>query len=356
MPLLAQLVKLNFQLFAQQVEGVFGIDAQNVLDVGEDGLAVPNHAGVGGVGDFAVGEGVECVDGLVGGDTGLKVEVDLGLRCRVVVYLLDFQLSAVNGFSDGVGGFGDEVFGSGAVRYLVDHQCFVINDTDLGAVADLAALRTVVVFAHIDGPARREVGINLEIFAFEDAYRCIDEFVEVVGQNEGGHTHTDTFHALRKQQREFDGQRDRLAVTAVVGDLPLSGFVVENHLFGKRSETRLNVTRRGSIVAGEDVTPVSLCVDEQVLLTHLHEGRANGLVAVRVVFHRVTHDVGHLVETTVLQFVHRVEDAALHGFQTVVNVGKGAVENDVGGVIQVPFAVHRLRENYLVQTRFVLGG
>ena len=353
-PLLAQLVKLDFQLFAQQVEGVLGVDAQDVLDVGEDGLAVPYYAGIGGVGDFAVGEGVECVNGLVGGDTGHQVEVDFCLCRRIVVYLLDFQLAVVNGLGDGVGGFGDKIFGSGAVRNLVDYQSLVIDNADFGAVTDFAALCAVVVAAHVYGAAGREVGVDLEILAAQDMYGGVNQLVEVVGQDEGGHTHADTLHALGKQQREFDGQRDGLTVTAVVGDLPLCGFMVEDHLFRKRGEARLDVTGSCRVVAGENVTPVTLRVDEQVLLSHLHESCADGLVAVRVVLHGVTHDISHLVEAAVLQLVHRVQDTALHGLEAVIHVRESTVEDDVGGVVQVPFAVHRLCENHFVQARLVL--
>ena len=52
----------------------------------------------------------------------------------------------------------------------------------------------------------------------------------------------------------------------------------------------------------------------------------------RVVFHAVAHGVGHLVELAVFHFVQRVEDAPLHGFQPVVDVGDGPVFYDVGGV------------------------
>ena len=127
------------------------------------------------------------------------MEVDFGLRSRVVVYLFDFQLSIVNGLGDGIGGFGDKVFSGGAVRYLVDYQCFVVNNTDFSAVSDFTALGAVVVFAYINGAARREVGVDLEILTAQDVHGSVDKFIEVVGQNQGGHAHADTFHALSKQ-------------------------------------------------------------------------------------------------------------------------------------------------------------
>jgi hypothetical protein len=58
-----------------------------------------------------------------------------------------------------------------------------------------------------------------------------------------------------------------------------------------------------------------------------------------VVFHGVADDVGDLVVAAVLELVHGVEDAALDGLEAVVDVGDGALEDDVGGVVQKPVAV-----------------
>jgi hypothetical protein len=59
-----------------------------------------------------------------------------------------------------------------------------------------------------------------------------------------------------------------------------------------------------------------------------------------VVLHRVAHDVGHFVETAVVEGFHRVEYAPLHGFETILDVGDGALEYHVGRVVEKPAAVH----------------
>ena len=60
----------------------------------------------------------------------------------------------------------------------------------------------------------------------------------------------------------------------------------------------------------------------------------------RVELHGVSHDVRHLVVATVVHTLHRVEDASLHGFQSVAQVGHGSFEDHVRGVIQEPVLVH----------------
>lgn len=56
--------------------------------------------------------------------------------------------------------------------------------------------------------------------------------------------------------------------------------------------------------------------------------------------HGVTHDVGHLVVSSVVHALHAVEDASLHGFQAVLDVGYGAFQDHVRRIVQEPVLVH----------------
>ena len=163
---------------------------------------------------------------------------------------------------------------------------------------------------------------------------------EVVGEHLGGKTYSNALGTLCKEQGEFHGQRDGLLVAPVVTQLPVGGLGVENGVEGEFREPRLDVTGSGGTVAGEDVAPVALGVDEQVFLTELHEGVADGGVTMGVKLHRMAHDVGHLVVAAVVHALHRVEDAALHGFQTVVDFRHGTLENHIRGVVEKPVLVH----------------
>ena len=60
----------------------------------------------------------------------------------------------------------------------------------------------------------------------------------------------------------------------------------------------------------------------------------------RVKLHGMAHDVGHFVVAAVVHALHRVQDAALYGLQTVLNVGDGAFQNDIRGVVEKPVLVH----------------
>ena len=54
----------------------------------------------------------------------------------------------------------------------------------------------------------------------------------------------------------------------------------------------------------KDVSPVSLAFYEQVLLAHLNQCVTYRGITVRMELHCVTHYVGHLVETSVIQAFH----------------------------------------------------
>ena len=59
-----------------------------------------------------------------------------------------------------------------------------------------------------------------------------------------------------------------------------------------------------------------------------------------VVLHGLPHDVGHLVVAAVVDHLHGVENAPLHGFQAVAHMGHGAFQDHVGGVVQEPVLIH----------------
>jgi hypothetical protein len=101
----------------------------------------------------------------------------------------------------------------------------------------------------------------------------------------------------------------------------------------------LNTTSRANF-ACEDVSPVALAVDEQFFLSQLHQGVADGGIAVGVELHGVAHDVRHLVVASVIEALHRVQDASLHGLQAIVEVRHGTLKDDVRGIVQKPVLIH----------------
>ncbi len=59
-----------------------------------------------------------------------------------------------------------------------------------------------------------------------------------------------------------------------------------------------------------------------------------------VELHGVAHDVRHLVVASVVHALHRVQDAPLYGFQSILDVWHGTFQDHVGGIVQKPALVH----------------
>ena len=310
--------------------------AQHVAHGEEARLVILDDAAVGRDINLAVGEGIEGIDGLVGRCAGCELYLNLHVTGRHVDDAAGLDLPFFDGLGDGVLQ-GSGRFGEG---HLADDECLVVELVDLGTDAHHAAALPVVVFAHVDGAAGGEVGVEMEFLAFEVVDGGVAELVEVMGQHLAGESHSDAVGTLCQQQREFHGQGHRLLVASVVAHLPLGGLRVEDCLKGKLREARLDISGSGGTVTGEDVAPVALRVDEQILLPKLYESVADGSIAVRVELHGVSHDVGHLVVASVVHALHRVKDTALHRFQSILDLRHSALKDDIGGIVQKPVLVH----------------
>ena len=156
----------------------------------------------------------------------------------------------------------------------------------------------------------------------------------------GIQTYRDTFHALRQQQRELDRQMNRLVFATVVTLHPLGRLGVENGLEGELGESCLNITGRSGTVSGEDIAPVTLTVYQQVFLTQLNERIADRGIAVRVVLHGLTDDIGYLVVLAVIDRLHGMQNAALNRLETILNSRYSAFQYHIRSIVQEPILVH----------------
>ena len=310
--------------------------AQHIAHGEELRLLVLNDAAVGREIDLAVAEGIEGIDGLVGRYARCEVHLYFDIGSGVVVHLLGFDLSFFNGLQDGI----DERRGSLREWYLANDKCLLVEFLNLCTHLQNAAALAVVVFRHVDASARGEVGIQLERLATQIADGGVAEFVEVMRQNLRRQAYGDTFRTLCQQQRELRRQHDGLLVATIVGELPVGCLRVEHHVEGELRQSCLDISWRCSAVARENVSPVALCVDEQVLLSHLHKGVTDAGVAMWVELHGVSHDVCHLVEAAVVHALHGVQDATLHRLEAVFDVWHGTFQNHIAGIVEEPVLIH----------------
>ena len=322
MPTIFKFGELYFKFLTQKVFGMERRVAQDVGDGHKDRLLVDDDAGLRREAYLTAGESVEGVDGLVGRDTLRQQNSNLDLGGGAVLNLLDFYLAFLVSLLDAV----LQVVGGDCIRQLGDDDGLaLIVVVHLGADAKASALSTVVIARHIYHAARREVRINLEGDILKYLYGRLKQFAEVVGQDNRGEGDSDTLGALCQQQWKLDGQRDRFFLATVVRGFPFGSFLVEDHLVGELRQAGLDVTGSSGIVAGENVAPVTLAVDEELFLADVDEGVLDGSIAMGVILHRVTHDVGNFGEAAVVGLLHGMEDAALHRLEAVVDIGDTTV-------------------------------
>ena len=140
------------------------------------------------------------------------------------------------------------------------------------------------------------------------------------------------------------GKHFRLDFLLVVIGLEIDGFLVDvfQQLGRDARQPRFGVPHgRGRIAV--DGAEISLPVDQRIAhrkrLRHADQGVVNRRVAVRMeLTHHVADDAGGLLRGAVKvqpHLVHHVENAAMHGLQTVADIRQRAAHDHAHGVIEV---------------------
>ncbi len=159
-----------------------------------------------------------------------------------------------------------------------------------------------------------KIGQNIGGFAIENVDGGLAEFNEIVWQNFGGQTNRDSFHTLSQQKWKLNRKGDRFFFPSIVAHLPVGGLTVEEDLDGKFTETGFDVSGSCCTVTCAVVSPVSLGIDEQIFLPHVHHGFINRSITMGMVLHGLSDDVRHFVVASVVDHIHGVHNPSLNRF------------------------------------------
>ncbi len=208
---------------------------------------------------------------------------------------------------------------------------------DAGPAEDLAAGGKIWAMYILKQVTDVQLGI------LEQGDQRVDDLGHVVGRDVGGHAHRDARGAVDQQVRETGGEHRRLHLLVVIVGDEVDGLLLDvgEHLGRQPRHAHLGVPhgRRRIAVDGAEV---ALSVDHRVAhrerLREPHQRLVDRRVAVRVeASHGVADDAGALLvgrRGRVLQDVHGVQDAPVHGFESVAHVGQGAGHDHAHRIIE----------------------
>ena len=324
-----------------------GRPAQNVAHRHELRLAIDNHAGVRRNRELTVAErkqGISC--GLRIGPSR-QVHEDVGIGRSVVLDPCDLDLALVRRSDDRI----HQRASGGAKGNFGDPQNAFFVGGDPRAHPHLAAAQSVAVIRRIHDAARREIRQQVHRFIAQHGDRRLDELIEIVRQHLTGKPDGNALDPLREKKRKFHRQGVRLLATTIVTRQPTRGLGVKDNIERKFREARFNVSRGRRSITGEGIAPVTLGVDEQVLLPELHDRRTDRLITMRVIIHRVAHDPGDLVVAAIIELLHRMKDPALHGLEAVIQMRHCPLKNHIAGVIKKVVGIHPAERCMLVRIK-----
>jgi hypothetical protein len=182
-------------------------------------------------------------------------------------------------------------------------------------------------------------------FGFLDQQaRRFRDFAQVVRRDFGGHADGDARSAVQQHDRQACRHQLRLGHRAVVvGDeIHRAAIDLAQQQVGEGRQAAFRVAHRRRAVAVAR-TEVALAVDQRIaqreVLRHAHHGVIDAGIAVRVIL--ADHVADHARALDVLgaggkpHLVHRMQDAALHRLEAVLDLRQGARPHHAHGIGEV---------------------
>ena len=224
--LLEQFATPNLQFLAQQAHGAVHTVAQHIAHREETRFVVFNHTAVGRNINLAIAESIERINGFVGRHTWCQMHLNFHLGRRVVVHTFGLNLPLINGFQNTI----DKRRGGFAERNFANNERLAIQLLNLRPHLQHTAALPIVIFAHVDGTACGEIGIESKRLATQIVDGGLANLRQIVGQQLAAQAHGNALCTLCQQQRKLHRQRDGLLIAPVIAQLPIGGFGIKHHV------------------------------------------------------------------------------------------------------------------------------
>ena len=261
--LFAQFASLYLQFLTQQIYCAISASSQHFRHGDEAWFVIIYHTAVWRIVHLTFREGIQRIYCLVARCLRFQMHTYLYVFRCIIVYLLDIQLTFLVRFHYRI----HQHSRCHAVWHLYYLQCLVVYLLYLRTYCQLTASLSVVVFRHIHHTPCRKVWIQFKILSLQTCHRCITQFTKVMRQYSRIQAQSDTLRPLRQKQREFHWQRYRLFISSVIRWFPLCCLWIKHCLQRKFCQSRLYITWCCCPISGQYITPVTLTVNQQILLS-----------------------------------------------------------------------------------------
>ena len=183
-----------------------------------------------------------------------------------------------------------------------------------------------------------------QVRVVDKGQRGIHHLAQVMRRDVGRHADGDPARAIDQHVRETRRQNRGFAVLAVIVVLKVDRVLVDigQQESGGLVHAHFGIAHRGGVIAihrAEVALTVQKRQRHREILRHPHQRVIDRAIAVGMVFtHHVTDGARRFAVRFVVgiaHFVHGIEDAAVHGFQTVTQIGNRAGDDHAHRVIEI---------------------
>ena len=268
---------------------------------------------------LAICRSVEYIHHIFGVHSSLPTYFDIGLFRSVVIdggYLqLPSGISLLYRLY--------ERGGSDFIWKFLYYKFLWIRCVELGPDGHLSP--SVVVVGDIHCASCREVGIYFKILTSQGLLLALQYFKYVMGEDFGGHTYGDAAGSCNGNYRYLCLEYYRLFVSSVIGVYIFGDLGRIQYFLCKGFETTLYVSGGSGTISGEDVSIVTLAFDEEAVVLNVYKGTIYRGVSMRMVLHGLSHHSSHLIESSIVDGDHCMENSPLYRLEAVQQVWNGPV-------------------------------
>ena len=223
------LFQTDRQFLLQQLPCSLRTITQQISHSQEYRLVVHDDASIRRLTYFTVCKGIECIDGFVRRYTRSQMNTYIGFGSRHIIYSFDLDLALFIGFQNGF----DQGRRRLATGQFGNAESTIVQFANLSPALDLSSAPAVIVPAGIHHTTGREIGIKIERLSSQMCDTCHEQFTEIVRQDLGVQTYSNSFRALCQEKWKLYGQSHRLVLAAIVRTFPVRNLIIEKSLLSQ---------------------------------------------------------------------------------------------------------------------------